>query len=286
LFSVEGTGSYGAGLTAFLVAVGASVFECERPRRRDRRQGKSDLIDAKAAAKRLLSGEPLGRPRGGGVRDDLRLLLMERQAAVRARTAALNELQAAIVTGPETLRGRFRGLDGKQAAKAAAKLRERRDESAVAVAVLRRIAVRIRQLSREIAEIDDQLETITSDLVPELLAECGVGPVCAAQLVVSSGDPSRMRSEASFAALAGTSPVEASSGQIRRHRLNRGGDRQLNRALHVIALNRIRHDPDTRAYQQRLLGRGKTPREARRCVKRLLARRYYHQLRANPLLTP
>jgi hypothetical protein len=146
LFSVEGTGSYGAGLTAFLVAVGASVFECERPRRRDRRQGKSDLIDAKAAAKRLLSGEPLGRPRGGGVRDDLRLLLMERQAAVRARTAALNELQAAIVTGPETLRGRFRGLDGKQAAKAAAKLRERRDESAVAVAVLRRIAVRIRQL--------------------------------------------------------------------------------------------------------------------------------------------
>jgi len=120
LFAVEGTGSYGAGLTAFLVAVGGVVFECERPRRRDRRQGKSDLIDATLAAKRLLAGERLARPRGGGVREDLRLLLLERKGAVRARTAALNELQGVIVTVPEPLRRRFRGLDGKQAAKQAA----------------------------------------------------------------------------------------------------------------------------------------------------------------------
>jgi hypothetical protein len=128
-FSVEGTGSYGAGLTAFLVGAGGVVFECERPRRRDRRGGKSDRIDATLAAKRLLTGERLPRPRGGGVRDDLRLLLGERQGAVRARTAALNELQAAIVTGPETLRSRFRGLNGKQAAKLALKLRGRKGVS-------------------------------------------------------------------------------------------------------------------------------------------------------------
>ena len=225
LFSVEGTGSYGAGLTAFLVAAGGQVFECERPRRRDRGKGKSDLIDAALAARRLLSGERLGRPRGGGVRDDLRLLLLERQGAVRARTAALNELQGVIVTVPDTLRARFRGLNGKQAAKAATRLRERTDATSVAVSVLRRIALRVRQLSSEIDDLDRQLETITSELVPQLRAECGVGPVCAAQLVVSSGDPSRMVSEASFAALAGTSPVQASSGQTQRHRLNRGGDR-------------------------------------------------------------
>ena len=284
LFAVEGTGSYGAGMTAFFAAAGGVVFECERPRRRDRKKGKSDLVDATLAAKRLLTGEWLPRPRGGGVRDDLRLLLMERQGAVRARTAALNGLQAAIVTGPETLRRRFRGLDGKQAAKLALKMRERSSEAAVAAAVVRRIAVRVRHLSCEIDEIDDQLVTITSDLVPALLQECGVGPVCAAQLVVSSGDPSRMRNEASFAALAGTSPVQASSGQTERHRLNRGGDRQLNRALHIIALNRTRRHPQTAAYYQRLLSEGKTPREARRCVKRQLARYFHHQLKTTPKL--
>jgi transposase len=203
LFAVEGTGSYGAGLTAFLVAAGCVVFECERPRRRDRRQGKSDLIDATLAAKRLLTGERLARPRGGGgVRDDLRMLLVERQGAVRARTQALNQLQGLVVTIPEPLRRRFDRLDGKEAAKRAARLRLRTDETAVTVSVLRRIAIRVRQLSNEIDELDDQLETIVSELVPELLAECGVGPVCAAQLVVSSGDPSRMTSEGSFAALA------------------------------------------------------------------------------------
>ena len=287
-FSVEGTGSYGAGLTAFLVGAGGVVFECERPRRRDRRGGKSDLIDAKAAAKRLLTGERLARPRGGGVREDLRLLLLERNGAVRARTAALNELQGVIVTVPDSLRRRFRGLDGKQAAKQAARLRPRTDETAVVVFVLRRIALRIRQLSDEIDELDRQLHTITNELVPELLEECGVGPVCAAQLVVSSGDPSRMRSEASFAALAGTSPVQASSGLQQRHRLNRGGDRQLNRALHIVALNRVRRHPQTAAYYQRLLSEGKTPREARRCVKRQLARYFYQRLKTSPnlALTP
>jgi transposase len=286
LFGVEGTGSYGAGLTAFLAAAGGEVFECERPRRRDRGKGKSDLIDATLAAKRLLTGERLARPRGGGIRDDLRLLLLERQGAVRARTAAYNELHAITVTSPEQLRSRLRGLASERLANTAARLRPLEGDSEVAIAVLRRIARRARQLSSEIAELDRQLEAITSDLVPELLAECGVGPVCAAQLIASSGDPTRMASEASFAALAGTSPVQASSGLHQRHRLNRGGDRRLNRALHTIALARIRWHPETIAYHQRLLASGKTPREARRCVKRILARHFYHRLRANPHLTP
>jgi transposase len=140
----------------------------------------------------------------------------------------------------------------------------------------------VERLSREVAEAERALAALVGELAPTLLEECGVGPVCGAQLLVSSGDPSRMRSEASFAALAGTSPVDASSGKQRRHRLNRGGDRQLNWALHVVALARIRHHAETRAYYQRLLAAGKTTREARRCIKRALARHFYRRLRELP----
>lgn len=283
-FAVEGTGSYGAGLARFLVAAAAVVWECERPRRTDRRKGKSDLIDATLAARSMLSSTGLARLRGGGVRDDLRLLLLERRGAVQARTAALNQLQAVVVTAPDALRSRFRGLKGHQAAKVAAKLRDGEGDSQTVRRVLRRIAVRAQQLTREIDELESELATITNQLVPELLGECGVGPVCAAQLVVSSGDPTRMASEASFAALAGTSPVQASSGLQQRHRLNRGGDRQLNRALHVIALHRVRWHPETAAYHGKLIAAGKTPREARRCIKRILARHFYHQLQTSPTL--
>jgi transposase len=274
-------------LTAFLVAAGVEVFECERPRRRDRRRGKSDLIDARAAAKRLLAGERLPRPRGGGVRDELRLLLVQRQGAVAARTDALNQLHGITVTLPERLRDRLRGLRRERLAAAAVQLRARRGDSTIQIAVLHGIGRRALQLSREIAGVDERIEQITAELVPALRAECGVGPVCAAQLVVSSGDPNRMRSEASFAALAGTSPVEASSGLQQRHRLNRGGDRQLNRALHVITLHRVRWHPPTAAYYQRLLKDGKTPRGARRCVKRQLARYFHHKLKTThtPALT-
>jgi transposase len=283
-FAIEGTGSYGAGLARFLVAAGAEVYECERPRRGERRRGKSDLIDATLAASRLVSGASLPRLRGGGVREDLRLLLLERRGAVSARTAALNQLQAVLVTAPDELRARFRGLAGERLAAALAGLRAREGESAVVRAVLRRLTRRVRELTSELAELDAQLEEIVEGLVPELLAESGVGPVCAAQLVVSSGDPTRMTSEASFAALAGTSPVEASSGRTQRHRLNRGGDRQLNRALHVISLNRVRWHPETAAYHQKLLATGKTPREARRCVKRTLARYFHRRLQSIPAL--
>src|SRR3990170_2574182 len=237
-FAVEGAGSYGAGLVRFLEAAGAPVYECERPTRRERRRGKSDLIDAFLAARRLVAGTGLGRPRGGGRREDLRLLLLERRSAMQARTAALNQLSALLVTAPDHLRERLGALSGERLAHAAARLRPRPD---VMNGVLRRLGQRVERLSKEVAEAECALAALLADVAPDLLEECGVGPVCGAQLLVSSGDPSRMTSEASFAALAGTSPVEASSGKRRRHRLNRGGDRQLNWALHVVALARIRH---------------------------------------------
>jgi transposase len=278
-FAVEGCGSYGAGLARFLELAGVEVWECERPRRQDRRRGKSDLIDAALAGRRLLSGEGLCLPRGGGRREELRLLLLERRGAIRARTAALNQLRALLVTAPDPVRRRLGGLSGERLARAAAGQRRHPD---VTSAVLCRIGRRVEQLSQELAELERTLAVLVAELAPGLLNESGVGPICAAQLLVSSGDPKRMASEASFAALAGTSPVEASSGKQQRHRLNRGGDRQLNWALHVIALQRIRFHRETAAYYERLLATGKTSREARRCVKRALARHFYQQLRQLP----
>ncbi len=278
-FAVEGTGSYGAGLVRFLERAGVSVYECERPRRQERRRGKSDLIDAALAARRLLSGERLSLPRGGGRREDLRLLLLERRGAVQARNAGLNQLSALLVTAPDHVRARLGVLSGERLAHGAARLRP---SSGVMNGVLGRLGRRVERLSREVAEAERALAALVAEVAPALLEECGVGPVCGAQLLVSSGDPSRMRSEASFAALAGTSPVDASSGKQRRHRLNRGGDRQLNWALHVVALQRIRHHAETGAYYQRLLAAGKTTREACRCVKRALARHFYQRLRELP----
>ena len=284
-FALEGGGSYGAGLARLLVGCGFSVYEVERPRRSERRRGKSDLIDATKAAGRLLAGDGLSQLRGGGqAREDLRLLLLERRGAVRCESAARNQLHALLVTAPSELRERLRGLSGEALVRRCLRLRPRLESERVLVAVLRRLAARAHALACELAELDRELKRIASTLVPELLEECGVGPVCAAQLVVSSGDPKRMKSEASFAALAGTSPVEASSGPLRRHRLNRGGDRQLNWALYVIARARIRFHPETRAYYERLLARGKTSREALRCIKRMLARHFYRLLVNNPAL--
>jgi transposase len=278
-FAVEGCGSYGAGLARFLERADVSVWECERPRRQERRRGKSDLIDAALAARRLLTGDGLCLPRGGGRREELRLLLLERRGAVQARTAALNQLSSLVVTAPDHLRMRLSKLSGERLAGAATRLRPGAD---VSNAVLQRLGRRAERLNHEIADVDRALLDILTEVAPALLAECGVGPVCAAQLLVSSGDPRRMASEASFAALAGTNPLDASSGLQRRHRLNRGGDRQLNWALHVIALARIHHHPETAAYYQRLLATGKTAREARRCVKRALARYFYRRLRELP----
>lgn len=275
-FGIEGCGSYGAGLARFLAIHGETVFECERPKRGERRGGKNDLVDATLAARRIVAGEGLSVPRGGGQREQLRLLLLERRGANRARTAALNQLDAVIVTAPDDLRRRLSTVPRTHLVGTVARLRRRPD---AATDALRRIARRIQLLTAELDEIDAELAGLVSHIAPELLAECGVGPVCAAQLLVSSGDPRRMASEASFAALGGTNPLDASSGKQQRHRLNRGGDRQLNWALHVIALQRVHHHAQTRRYYQSLLASGKTPKEAKRCVKHALARHFYNRLK-------
>jgi transposase len=273
-FALEGSGSYGAGLARQLVEMGARVYECERPTRRDRRRGKSDALDAEAAARKLLAGSGLAELRGFGPREQLRVLLLERRSAQTARMAALNQLHALVITAPPPLRARLEPLRGQSLARRAAVVRSRQE----CAPALRRLARRALALGEEIELVDRELLELVRRLAPALLEECGVGPVCAAQLIVSSGDPARMRSEAAFAALAGTSPVDASSGRQRRHRLNRGGDRQLNAALYVIALNRKHAHAATRAYYERLLAAGKTKREALRCVKRALARYFYRRL--------
>jgi transposase len=272
-FAIEGTGSYGASLARALIADGLAVYECERPERR-RRGDKNDLIDAEAAARRLLSGKPLPLPRSGSERERLRLLLAERRSAQHARLQARSQLKAALVTLDPPLRARLSHLDPARLSRDP--LLRRTQE----LAPLRRLSTRIQQLERELAEIDTELASLTRRLCPQLLSEHGVGPLCTAQVLVSAADPRRLKNEASFAALAGVSPVEASSGPTKRHRLNRGGDRQLNWALHMCALNRIRYHPETRAYYQRLLQRGKSKKEAIRIVKRVLARRLYRTLTA------
>lgn len=271
-------------LARYLGKRGLAVFECERPTRRERRSGKNDPHDAFLAARRLLAGEGLSPPRGGGAREVLRALLLERRSADEARTACLNQLHALAVTAPPGVRARLAGLREGRLAGAAARLRRRRDDDHDLIDVLRRLGARAEALAHELAQVERRLETRVRALAPELLAECGVGPVRAAQLIVASGDPRRMRSEGSFAALAGTSPVEASSGPLTRHRLNRGGDRQLNCALHLIALSRTRSHAQTAAYYARLLARGKSKREALRCIKRTLARYFFRKLRALPTL--
>lgn len=286
VFAIEGAASYGAGLARFLTERQERVFECERPSRHDRRGGKSDLRDALLAARHLVAGEGLSELRGGGARELLRVLLIERRSADQARTVCLNQLQALIVTAPPALRSRLIALNRRRLAAAATRLRHRAGEGveqAALIDVFRRLGVRAQALGNELAETERRIEQLVRTVAPQLLAECGVGPICAAQLIVSSGEPGRMRSEAAFAALAGTSPVEASSGPTRRHRLNRGGDRQLNCALHRIALTRKQFHGETAAYYERLLARGKSKREALRCVKRMLARHFYRQLRSLPL---
>jgi transposase len=282
VFAIEGTGSYGAGLARYLEQAGERVHECERPPRRDRRAGKNDRIDATLAARHLLTGEGLSTRRGDGPREQLRALLLERRGAVQARTAARNQLHALLVTAPDTLREPLAALSSDRLITTAARLQTSPDGLND---ILKRIAKRIQTLTGEITEVERSLLTLVRQLAPSLLDQCGIGAICAAQLLVSSGNPTRMRNEASFAALAGTSPIDASSGNHQRHRLNRGGDRQLNWALHVITLQRVRRDPETIAYHERLLASGKTPREARRCIKRALARRLFHQLRHTPLTT-
>jgi transposase len=281
-WALEGSNAYGAGLARFLIERGERVIEVDRPARIEQHShAKSDELDAIRAARTALGSDDQATPRIGESHHALRVLQSTRNGAVAARTAAINELHALVVTAPEALRRRLRDLPVAALLVRARALRVRpatvRDERCTIIA-LRHLAQRIELLTREEEALRKELAILVKDVAPALLEEPGVGPISAAQILISWAHAGRVHSEAAFAHLAGAAPIPASSGQTIRYRLDRGGDRQLNRALHTVAQSRIRHDERTIAYAERQQHRGKTRRETLRLLKRYLARHFYRLL--------
>jgi transposase len=284
---VEGTSSWGAGLARYLRAQAVEVLEVARPnRQRRRRCGKSDTADAIAAGRAVLAGDVTAVAKAGdGPVEALRLLRIARRSADRARTQAVNQLRAVIDTAPEELRAELRALPlAALVARASAHVVDKTIATPIAAAryALWTLARRFVALDDERNALDAHITTlVTLAAPPKLLAEFGIGPQTAMALLVAAGDnPDRLNSEAAFAALCGSSPVDASSGKQERHRLNRGGDRQANNALWRIVMVRLRHDARTRDYLARRIREGKTKREAVRCLKRYVARRIWRLLAA------
>lgn len=283
VWALEGTGSFAAGLVTVLAEVGEDVVEITGRKRS--RGAKNDRIDAVQAARTALAQEHQAAPRERGLREAIRQVLVTRQALLVSRTKAINELKSLIVVAPEHLRTQLRGLALTKQLDGIDKLHSPADatvEHRITILTLRSVAARIRFLVAQTAELDPELLVLVKahQAGPTLLAEPGVGPVVAAQLLVSWSHRGRVRSEAAFAALAGAAPLEASSGQRTRHRLNRGGDRDLNRALHTIAITRLRCHHESRAYEAKRTAQGKTHRDVRRSLKRALARRLYRRIQA------
>lgn len=287
---VEGTGNYGAGLARFLLAEGVRVVEVVRPDRRARRfNGKSDILDAENAARAVLSGERTSTPkRSDGAVEALRTLRVARTSAVKARRAALQLLRNTIVSAPDRLRESIRGLTRTVLIRTCAAWRPNRagaHEPTTATRIaLRSLARRILVLQEEIKDLDEMIAALIARINPRLMEASCVGAEIAAQLLVTVGEnPERMKSESAFAMLCGVAPLPASSGKTRRYRLNRGGDRAANCALHMAAISRLRVDPRTRAYAARRTAEGLSKKEILRCLKRYLARELYKLLRPTPL---
>jgi transposase len=284
LVGIEGAGSYGAGLCKYLQVAGMRVVEVERPRRRDRRAGKSDRIDALLAAKKVLVGEGLSTPKMSGTRAGLAALLVAYRSSVGERTRLHNQIQSLHVTAPVALRERVGRGDGAQLVRRLASMRARPDagvEEATIFEVLRALARRARALDTEIRAHKLEIARLVHSLDSTLLDEPGIGPISAGKLLAC--DPARFKSEAAFARCNGTAPQPASSGKTIRHRLSRGGDRQVNNAIHMIALSRSLHHPETRTYLDRRISEGKTKREAMRALKRHLSRSLFRRLVDAPL---
>lgn len=281
---VEGTGSYGVGLTRFLLDHDVPVLEVNRPNRQVRRvKGKSDPIDAENAARAVLAGTATTLPKTrDGVVEAIRVLFNTRSSAVAARTAAINQLRSTVLTGPDTLRAQLDGLTTKKLVRAAAALRpdtRLADPVQASKKALRTLAHRIRTLDAEITEITAVLDPMVADRAPQLVADFGIGTLTAAQILITAGDnPHRLLTTEAFVALCGANPIPVSSGRTDRHRLNRGGDRQANRALYTIALSRMKNHEDTKKFIAARLAAGKTKKEAIRILKRYLARHVYQLL--------
>jgi transposase len=287
-WAIEGAGGYGAGLTRHLARAREMVVELDRPLRPARRAGaKSDVIDAERAARDALSRVRLAAPKTGPQRAALAVLLTARRSAVDAATTAQRQLRALVITAPEQVRARFRGHSTRTMVDIAGRTRPGAAAGGAAgvevftvLSTLRSLARRIRALETEAAEHERAIRQIVRSWRPDLLEATGIGPIVAAVVLTAWSHPGRCRSDAAFAMLAGAAPIPASSGKTVRYRLNRCGNRQLNRALHTIVLSRLRYDPDTRAYADRRRAQGKTDREIKRCLKRYIARQLYRQLEA------
>ena len=283
VWAVEGTRHYGLGLARHLASAGEQVSEIDASRHLGkRRAGKSDAIDAVRAARELLARPHPAQMRADGDREALRLLMTGRDNAVQSCKTARTALAAVLVTAPAPLRERLRGLPRQRRARECAALTCPSDadrQTRVLHQTLIRLGQRIAALAEIAADLEAQITAIVEEMAPGLVAaEAGLGALSAAQLLLSWSHAGRIRSEAAFAMLSGTAPVPVSSGRTDRHRLNRLGDRQLNRALHIIAVNRMRFHPPTQAYTRRRLAEGKTERDIRRCIKRYLARHLYRAL--------
>ncbi|WP_438816637.1 IS110 family transposase [Tersicoccus solisilvae] len=285
MVGIEGTGAYGAGLARHLDDDGVALVEIDRPDRRTRRRaGKSDPIDAEAAARTAWTRARTGTPKDRhGQVEALRNLRVVRRSAVDQRADTVRRIKSLIITAPDGLRARLRTLTKHHLLAACAALRPDPtrigDPDHAVKAALRSLARRHAALSAEIDELDTLIKPLVTDINPALLDLPGVGPDVAGQLLVTTGqNTTRIRSEAAFAMLCGVAPVPASSGRTQRHRLNRGGDRQANAALYRIALSRLRWDPRTRAYRDRRLTEGHSNKDVIRCLKRHIAREIYSVL--------
>ena len=289
-WAIEGTRSYGAGLARYLASAGEQIAEIDGSHLLGkRRAGKSDAIDAVRAARELLARPHPAQMRADGDREALRLLLIGRDHAVQAARAARTALAGLLVTAPAPLREQFRHLPAARRPAACAALacpRGADRATRVTCQVLALLGQRASTLATEAADLETQIAQIVEDMAPGLVAaEPGVGALTAAQILLAWSHAGRIRSEAAFAMLAGTAPVPVASGRTSRHRLNRLGDRQLNRALHTIAIVRMRSHPATLDYIARRRAEGKTDREIRRCLKRYLARHLYRDLNNRAQLT-
>ena len=278
---IECTGSYGAAVTRAVREAGITVFEVNRPNRFDRRlHGKSDPFDAYSTAEAVLGGRASAAPKGGdGLVESLRVLRTSRSSALQARTATINQIKGMLITAPEDLRTRYKGLSTPKliAALAASRPTPTPVTAAEATAYsLRLLARRWQALTGQIEDLAGHLQRLLDDHAPDLMRVFGCGRDTIAQLLITAGDnPDRLRSEAAFAALAGVCPIPASSGKTKRHRLNRAGDRQANSALYHIVMVRLRYNQETRDYVARRTAEGKTKMEIIRCLKRYLVRQLY-----------
>lgn len=291
LVGVEGTNSYGAGLARYLAAADVTIREVIRPKRAQRRRGKSDPIDAYAAAQQALAEPeilPIAKTSDGPV-EQIRVLMAVRRSAMKARIAAHRQITSLLITAPDAVRTRFAHLASGPLIDTLAATRPGPAVNSVTAATgqaLRRLARRHQDLTAEIADIDAELRVLTTQSAPAMLATKGFGVITTATLLITAGDnPARLRTEASFAALCGAAPIPASSGKTTRYRLNRGGDRQANWALHQIALVRLSADPRTKAYAAKLTAAGKSRKDVLRCLKRAIAREAWHLL-VHPAPTP